>query len=341
MKGRTRGFTLVELAIASAVLAVILSIGFGIVVREHRMTRATVAIGVAEVHAQDMLNRLAREIADAEGELPHAFLASNLGAGATGSVDVDSTLGFPDAGILLVERGTGSMERIAYDSLGAGTGTFRGLARGVQCTDAHSHPQGASVLWGSLAQVLPLSGTPPPSDYDGRALEPEGPSFFVGDGTGFSFRLPTDPNGGTDVMQGDSIRWGAVAGGAPTLSGWAALEFVPVSLVTEQELHVDLNHDGDETDTFEVGQIRARAWDTANPGTPASDIGLGPPVILQELCRRGHDLDGDGYDDPIFLWDPIEGRLHVRLFVLGRSKGEVPAVRKVETTIFLRNVAKT
>jgi prepilin-type N-terminal cleavage/methylation domain-containing protein len=337
----TNAFTLVELAIASAVLAIILSIGFGVVVREHRMTRATVAIGVAEVHAQDMLNRLAREIADAEGELPKALVATTIGAGDTGSLDVDTTLGFPDQGILLVERGTGSTERIAYDALGAGGASFRGLARGVQCTNAHSHPPGASVLWGSLAQVVPLSGSPPPSDYDGRALEPEGPSFFVGDGTGFSYRLPTDPDGGSDVIQGDSIRWGAVAGGAPTLTGWAALVFVPISLVSEAELHVDLNKDGDETDTFEVGQIRARAWDTANPAAPASDIGLGPAVILQELCSSGRDLDGDGFDDPIFLWNPAEGRLHVRLFVLGRSKGEVPAVRKVETTIFLRNVAKT
>lgn len=335
------GFTLVELAIASAVLGVILMIGFGVVVREHRMTRSTVAIGVAEVHAQDMLNRLTREISDAEGELPHALVATGVGAGDTAALDVDTTLGFPDQGILLLDRGTGNVERIAYDALGAGGASFRGLVRGVQCTDARSHVPGAAVLWGSLAQVVPLSGSPPPSDYDGRALEPEGPSFFVGDGTGFSYRLPTDPNGGTDVLQGDAIRWGAVAGGVPTLTGWAALEFVPVSLVTEAELHVDLNKDGDETDTFEVGQIRARAWDTANPATPATDIGLGPPVILQELCRRGHDLDGDGYDDPIFLWNPIEGRLHVRLFVLGRSKGEVPAVRKVETTIFLRNVAKT
>jgi prepilin-type N-terminal cleavage/methylation domain-containing protein len=341
MERQTRGFTLVELAIASAVLAVVLTIGFGIVVREHRMTRSAVAIGVAEVHAQDMLNRLTRVIGDAEGELPRALVATNLGAGATGSLDVDTTLGFPDQGILLLERGTGSMERIAYDALGAGGASFRGLARGVQCTSAHGHTQGASVLWGSLAQVVPLSGSPPPSDYDGRALEPEGQSFFVGDGTGFSYRLPTDPNGGTDVLQGDGIRWGAVAGGAPTLTGWAALVFVPVSIVSEDEIHVDLDHDGDETDTFEVGQIRARAWDTANPATPASDIGLGPPVILQELCGHGHDLDGDGYDDPIFLWNPIEGRLHVRLFVLGRSKGEVPAVRKVETTLFLRNVAKT
>jgi hypothetical protein len=333
-----QGLTLVELAIASAVLAVILMIGFGVVVREHRMSRATVAIGVAEVHAQDMLNRLVRELTDAQGEVPHALLATTIGSAAAGSIDVDTTLGFPDQGFLLVDRGTGSVERIGYTSLGAGTTSFTGLARGVQCTTPVPHHPGASILWAGVAQAVALSGTPPPSDYDGRALEPEGPCYFVGDGTGFSYRLPTDPLGGDDVIEGDAIRWGALAGGQPSLSGWAALVFVPASLVSEADLHRDLNQDGDRTDTFEVGQIRARAWDTANTAVPASDIGLGPPVILQELCRRGRDLDGDGFDDPIFLWHPAEGRLHVRLTVLGRAKGEVPAVRKVESTIYLRNV---
>jgi hypothetical protein len=289
-----------------------------------------------------MLNKLVQELSDAEGELPHGLLGSTLGAGATGSFDVDTTLGFPDEGVLLVDRGTGSVEKIAYTSLGLGPpSSFRGLARGVQCTNPATHAPGATVFWASLAQRVDLAGSPPPSDYDGRALEPEGPSYFIGDGTGFSYRLPTDPGGGNDVIDGDTVRWGAVAGGVPRLTGWAALVFVPASLVSEAELHRDLNKDGDQTDTFEVGQIRMRTWDTADTSVPATDIGLGPPVILQELCRRGHDLDGDGYDDPIFLWNPAEGRLHVRLFVLGRSKGEVPAVRKVETTIFLRNVSKT
>jgi type II secretory pathway pseudopilin PulG len=335
------GFTLVELAIAAGILLVILMIGFGVVVREGRLTRETLAIGVAETHAQDMLSSLGRQLADASGEMPHALVQTTLGQADTASLTVDSTLGFPDQGFLLVDRGTGDVEKIAYHALGPGHASFLNLVRGTQCTTAHVHPQGAPVLWAGLAQTVALSGTPPPSAYDGRAMESGGPVYFVGDGTGFSYRVPTDPAGGRDVFDHGEIRWGANAGGAPTLTGWAALVYVPVGTIDESVVGIDLNHDGDETDVFDVGQIRARTWDTSDPTVPASDIGLGPAVILQERCHYAGDLDGDSYSDPIFLWEPAERRLHVRLFVLGRTAGEVPTVRRVESTIFLRNEAGT
>jgi len=335
------GLTIVEIAIAAAVLSVILLIGFGVVVRENRLTRSTVAIAVAETQAQDMLNRLLKELADARGEMPQSLVTTAVGPGDTALCNVASTLGFPPEGLLLVDRGTASVERIFYTSLGAGRTTFEGLVRGTTCTDAHAHAQDAAVQWSGLAQVVTLTGNPPPEAYDGRANEPEGPAYFIGDGTGFSYRLPTDPAGGNDVLDGGQIRWGANAGGAPTLEGWAALVFVPRALIDEDEVHTDLNRDGDEDDLFDVGQIRARTWDTSNPGAAASDIGIGPSVILQERCRAGGDLDGDGFSDPIFLWEPAERRLHVRLFVLGRSSGSVPTVRRVETMIFLRNEVGT
>ncbi|HEV8113782.1 MAG TPA: hypothetical protein VGR31_13480 [Planctomycetota bacterium] len=331
------GLTLVEIAIAAAVLSVILLIGFGVVVRENHMASSTMAIAIAETHAQDTLNGLKRELTDARGELPHALVVTAAGAADTTSLVVDSTLGFPDQGILLVDRGTPNVERIFYSSLGPGHTSFVTLARGVQCSNAHAHPPGTSVLWAGLAQAVALTGVPPPDQYDGLARESEGPVYFVGDGTGFSYRVPTDPLGGNDVLAGGDIRWGAIAGGGPTLTGWSALVFVPRALLDESEVHADINHDGDENDLFDVGQIRARSWDTSNPAVPASDIGLGPPVILQERCHASGDLDGDGFADPIFLWEPTQRRLHVRLFVLGRSAGSVPTVRKVESTIFLRN----
>ncbi len=331
------GFTLIELAIAAAVLSVILLIGFGVVIRENRTASSTMAIAVAETHAQDTLNGLKSHLTDARGELPHALVVTALDHAGTTSLTVDSTLGFPDQGILLVDRGTPHVERIFYSSLGPVRTSFLALARGVQCTTAHAHPAGTSVLWAGLGQAVALTGTPPPDEYDGRALEAEGQVYFVGDGTGFSYRVPTDPLGGNDVLADGAIRWGAIAGGRPTLDGWSALVFVPRRLLDESEVHTDINHDGDENDLFDVGQIRARSWNTADPAVPASDIGLGPPVILQERCHAGGDLDGDGFADPIFLWEPVQRRLHVRLFVLGRSAGSVPTVRKVESTIFLRN----
>jgi hypothetical protein len=59
--------------------------------------------------------------------------------------------------------------------------------------------------------------------------------------------------------------------------------------------------------------------------------------VLQERCNRGGDLDGDGFDDPLFLWDPMARRLHVRIFVLGNGVEEMPLVRRVESVIYLRN----
>jgi hypothetical protein len=121
--------------------------------------------------------------------------------------------------------------------------------------------------------------------------------------------------------------------GAP--GGWAALVFDARDVLREAELHHDLNRDGDRTDEFEVGRIRARTWEGADPFVQAGDMGLGPCVILQERCHRGSDLDHDGLEDPIFRWEPGRGRLLVRVFVIGRTTGEAPAVRRVEAAIDL------
>jgi hypothetical protein len=332
---------LTEIAITCAVMVLVLFAGIAVVVRDGRLSRSTVAISVAETHAQRMLRTLVTQLSVARGELPHALLAADLASGEVGQVFVDSTLGFPNQGLLLVDRGTADVERVAYAALDTGTSTFRSLFRGSECTTASGHAQGASVYWSAIAQALPLAGSPPAAAYDGRATEPEGIAYFLGDGTGFSFRVPTDPAGGDDVLDRGDIRWGAVTNGNPSLTGWSALVWTPRTSISEVDLRADLNHDGDRTDVFEVGQIRVRSWDSVDSSVPATDIGLGPAVILQERCRHGGDLDGDGLDDPIFLWDPMKRRLHVRLFVLGRSTGEVPAVRRVETMIFLRNETGT
>ena len=99
----------------------------------------------------------------------------------------------------------------------------------------------------------------------------------------------------------------------------------------------DLNNDGDTVDVFEVGQIRRRIWDATDPTVPPADLGLGPTNILQEQCNWGGDLDGDGFNDPIFLWDRDSRQLHIRLFILGRSNSDVPIVREVQSLVFLRN----
>ena len=152
-----------------------------------------------------------------------------------------------------------------------------------------------------------------------------------------------------------------MVGQAPLLTGWSALYYVPVGTYDEAQAGIDINHDGDRTDVFDIGQIHRRSWSTSDPASADSrEVPIGPSVVLQEHCRYGSDLDGDGfgqqgYTDEILpmdhgrrallvdgrltlvLWDPVSGRLHLRLFVLGRSKQGWPTVRRVESMVFLRN----
>lgn len=331
------GFSIVELTIAATLFAVVV---LGIVMltsRDRKSNASSLAIGIAESRAQQMLARIGEELVHARGTTPRAILTVGLSAGDVAGLTVDSTLGFPSSGTLLIDRGSGAIERLAYAQLDATATRFLGLSRGEQCTNSTTHAQNAEVLWCGLAEPILLQTNPAANLYDGRALANTGPVFFRGDGTGFSYRVPVDPTGGTDYLVDGAVRWGADIAGAPLASGWAAIWFEPATTYVESGIGFDLNHDGDTADTFDVGQLRRRTWDTATPGTPPSELGLGPTVIVQERCRYGRDLDGDGFDDPMFLWDAATRRLQVKLFVIGTSGGNAPIVRAVETTFFLRN----
>jgi hypothetical protein len=328
--------SIVEITITSAILVVVLFATFGIMQRDSELSKATIGIQIAETRAQQMLYELQSELADARGERPIASVAESLESAGTTLV-VDDTLGFPDQGVLVLARGTETEERIAYTGLEAGRTQFLELARGEQCTDAASHPIGTPVLWSGLAEPLALQEDPPADAFDGIARIFGREIFFRGDGTGFSYRVPTDPEGGIDYLQGDDLQWGADVEGEPRLSGWTALYFAPRYAYFESATGDDLNGDGDVADAFDVGQIRRRSWDTADPNARPLDLGLGPTVVLQEQCAFGSDLDADGFEDPIFLWDSVSRQLHVRLFIIGQSIQSMPVVRSVETTIFLRN----
>jgi type II secretory pathway pseudopilin PulG len=334
---RSGGFTLLEVLIASGVLTIALICVFGMLTHENQLSQSTIGISVAEQKAATMLYDLERELADARGSTPTATLTATLGGGQTNHIAVDSTLGFPAHGTLLLDRGTPSVERITYSSLGTGTTAFVGLLRGDQCTNPHQHAQATTLMWAGLAQPIEIQINPPANMYDGRELLPGGAIYFRGDGSGFSYRVPTDPAGGTNYLDGEDVQWGAIYAGHATLTGWSALVFVPRDSIDESRVGHDINKNGNMTDIFDVGQVRKLTWDTANPTHPVSDLALGPTMILQEHCNWGGDLDGDGFDDPMFLWDPNAHALHVRLFVLGHSVEDLPIVRKVESTIFLRN----
>jgi hypothetical protein len=334
--GRRAGFTINEILFATTIMTVVLLACFTLMQRDVQLQRSTLGISVAETKAQTMLYKLERELADARGESPRATLTANLGPGGVAAADVDRTRGFPDRGFLLVDRDNGAREILSYAGLG-GPNSFETLVRGLQCTDPNAHSAGDEVMWAGTAEPIAIQVAPPASTFDGRSLEPGGPLFWRGTGTGFSYRIPTDETGGNDYLDGDDLQWGAMVNNVPTLDGWSALEFVPVWVFDEAVSGEDINRDGDRVDQFDVGQIRRRSWDTANPALAGDDIGLGPTVIIQERCNWGGDLDADGSDDPIFLWNEAERTLHVRLFVLGTSVADLPIVRRVESIVFLRN----
>lgn len=339
------GTTILELVMATSILVIILLSVFAVIERDSSLARSTLGITVAEMRAQQMLRRLQGDLADARGANPIASITTPLDAVSTDELVVDWTLGFPDSGTLLLDRGTANEERIRYSGLSADRTRFLGLERGVDCTTGVTHAAGGELLWGGLAEPLALQQNPPAGTFDGIANEPGGPVFFRGDGTGFSYRVPVDPDNNVppNYLDGDELRWGAwIRSGpngalAPSTDGWSAIVFVPVFEVREDETGDDINHDGDTEDVFDLGQIRRRSWSTADPTVPVFDLGLGPTAVLQEQCNHGGDLDGDGFDDPIFLWDREQRRLHVRLFILGRTVRNQPIVRRVDSMIFLRN----
>lgn len=325
-----RGVTLLELLFATGIATLMLLTSLSMLEHDGNLSRSTLGISVTEVRAQELLYKLERELADSRGATPIAELTRVLTGGQTDEMLVDSTLGFPDRGILLIHRGTSLEERLSYDGAGGGGVRFMGLERGLQCTGDFTHDRPAAILWAALGEVLQNQSNPPASAWDGRAMEFETPTFFRGDGTGFSYRIPVG-------VLGDDIQWGARMNNGLNPDAWHALVYVPQYQLVEADTGDDLNRDGDLVDVYDVGQIRRRSWDTTNPAIPANDLGMGPTVILQEQCNWGGDLDGDGFDDPIFLWNEVRRMLHVRLFVIGNAVRGVPIVRQVESTVFMRN----
>jgi len=329
---------LIETLIGVTLFAVVLLSSMAMVESGRRFSSSTMQITTVEDLAQQMLFRLEHELAPASGAEPIFTLATPLSAADLGSMTVSSTRGFPPRGTLLLERGTAREERVAYTNL-LGLTEFGGLTRGLACTTAgdHAATSGVEHLWAGLAIPLENQGAPSATEFDGIALEEGRQVFFRGDGTGFSYRIPVDPSGGNDPLEGDDLIWGAeVPGVGPTRTGWMALVYEPKTVFEEAVHGDDVNKDGDALDSFDVGQVRRLIWDSSDPATVV-ELGLGPSQVLQERCNAGGDLDGDGFADPLFLWDSTRNLLHVRLYLLGASRADMPVVRKVESVMFLRN----
>lgn len=323
-----RGNTLMEVMIATALFAVVFLSSMALMESGQRFTKSTLEITNIEELSQRTLYSIERMLANASPNLPSTTAASLAAGSAT--VELTTNDGFPPRGLAVASPGLAAQEVFSYDGLGAG-GELFALQRGLQCTEPASHSP-ATVEWCGVAVPWGLAGA-----TTKRSLESGVPTVFRGLGAGFSFKVPVDPTGGLGFVQGTRLRWGAeVRGVGQTATGRKAVYFAPQSTFDEAAADADVNGDGDRVDVFDVGQLRRVAWDLANPNMD-DDVGLCPPIVLQEQCNWGGDLDGDGFDDPLFLWDEATKELHIRLFVLGASESGLPVVRRVESILFLRN----
>ena len=331
------GIGIVELMIAVTLLSVVLLASMALVDSGRRFSRTTLSITHIEELAQQMLFKMEKELANAAGFEPVTpqDTINAFGPGETTSLLSSGTAGFPPRGMLLLSPGEANEERLSYASLSTDGLNFMGLTRGEHCTQSAAH--GGFIYWAGMAEPIDVQSNPPVAP-NGKAIAEDGSDvLFSGDGFGFTYRVPVDPAGGNNFLDGNNLRLGAeVPGIGPTLNGWGALVFEPKETYVEAETGDDLNRDGDAIDVFDIGQIRRLTWADNAPGQ-GSDIGIGPTNILQERCNWGGDLDNDGYDDPLFLWNRETNLLEVRLFLVGRSDNDIPVVRRVQSVMFLRN----
>ncbi len=334
---QSSGFALFETLISVGLFVIVFLSAVAMMDSGRRLSRTTLEISVVEDLAQQMLFRIERELANATGAEPRTVVAGqDLTAGETARLQVSSTVGFPPFGRLVLEPGSPNEEILSYGSIDATESFFQNLARGESCSDPAVHGLLRDVLWAGLAEPIENQDNPGPGEFDGTSSEFGRPIFFRGLGTGFSFRIPVDPTGGSNFLNGDDLNWGAEINGVQTTDGWKALYFLPKTEYVEAVTNEDVNRDGDSLDVFDIGQIRMLSWDRTDPGRRV-DIGLGPSAILQEQCNWGSDLDGDQFDDPIFLWNKDTNELHIRLFYIGLTQRDAPIVRQVHSTTFLRN----
>ena len=333
------GFTLIELAFASAIFALVLLGALSVMEKQNQGARSTIGITLAESRAQELLYRLERDLAVARGFAPVAQLTAALPAAATGSLQLSSSAGFPNGGMATVDRGLGNEETLSYDRLDPAGLALIALMRGQQCSQDTNHALPSEVRWAPLGEVLAVQTNPPAGTWDGRASVLGQTVFFRGQGTGFAYQVPVDPTNSNppNFLSGHDVQWGAAPNGAASTTAWNAIVFEPRIALSEAEADSDLNGDGDRIDVFDVGQLRRLSWDAALPSAPGEDVGLSPTIIMQERCAWGSDLDGDGFEDPMFLWNAGTRELCMRLFIVSNSVRGNPIARRVESVIYLRN----
>lgn len=331
------GFTLVEMMVALAIVSIILAATAASLQREAKSMTELQRLSYSERIIQNLFSKIEQRLDFGQGMNPQTTLSSGISAAGTGGVTVLDPLGFPFEGTIVIDPGASSEERIAYTELAPGVSELATLTRGSRGTSASFHSAGDVVLWEGAAfpieeQIAPIAGT-----FDGQTDDLRGVVFYRGDGVGFSYRRPIDPAGTGTFIEDGAIRWGATVGGIDTTDGCASLVFSPVGVVSEAERNFDINSDGDLDDTFDLGGIANLGWNAVDPSLGTSSLDLVSPILLQEQDNYGGDMNGDGLDDPMFLWTPDSGRLRIRLFALLGDVNGHEVVKRFETVLYLRN----
>ena len=338
-KLRLAGFTLVEMMIALTIVSIIMLATMASLQREATSIGELQRLSYSERLIQDLFTKIEQRLDFGQGLNPTTTLALGLSAGGTSGMTLQDPLGFPFEGTIIVEPGTGSEERIEFGGLAPSVSELTTLVRGAGGTTPSSHPSNSLVLWEGVAYPIEDQLGPAVGTFDGQTGDIRGPLFYRGDGVGFTYRRPVDPAGTGTFIDAGGIRWGATVGGADSVDGCACLVFSPIAVVTEAQRNFDINSDGDMDDTFELGGVTDLAWNASDPSLGTSRLELVSPILLQEQDNYGGDLDGDGLDDPMFLWSPDSGRLRIRMFALLGDVNSREIVKRFETVLYLRNGA--
>lgn len=326
---------MLELTISMTVLTVVVGATTFQLDRQARsLGRATQAAN-EELGVDIVMDGIVQRLKGARWSDTSARLAQDL-AGGGDVVALDATRGFPPVGTLVVDPGHDDAERLSWDAVDAVDNELTGVVRALMCTDAAGFLRGTTVQWEGVARVIEDQGAPDDDTFDGVSLEMGRPTFFVGDGTGVVFQVPVRAVGDEYFGPDGEMVWGASIAGTETLDGFCAYWFRATDTLLEATIGRDLNGDGDQGDTFDLGQIRFASWDADDPDAGIVDSAVSRAIFAQERCNYGGDLDGDGSADPMFLFDPRTGRLRLRFFTV--RTGEFGAeLRRDETSLFMLN----
>jgi prepilin-type N-terminal cleavage/methylation domain-containing protein len=214
--------------------------------------------------------------------------------------------------------------------------------------------QAATVLQTADKAVLEMTGPLRMGFIPGTS--PDWRTAVNGGSNTVRFVVPVDPDGDGDDLDDDlQVVWGsmrpdAVPGHVALETGGALEEFYnaytfvqaadldgnPV-FFQESTRGLDLNNDGDATDSYRVGHLELHyvggtVSDSDSPHNGETfdtlEVRITPDIVLFG------DLDGDGSDEPIFTLNGSE--LTVDLYMC-RVNEDVPLLQRVTTTLDLRN----